>query len=83
MTRRFFAICTASILVGACGGEDARDSSVAAPATTAPAATRGYLPAPAGSQRREVPVAAPPRPAEPLDPASLGPDQPENVQVID
>jgi hypothetical protein len=72
MTKHRFISSMALLLAGACGSE-------AAPTTT-PAPTRGYLPASIGhAAARDV---ARPRPATPHDPDAVGPDQPENVEVM-
>jgi hypothetical protein len=80
MTRSRPTTCIALLLVAACSGGSSSAPAVAPSHAAAPVATRGYRPVPANVVRREVPVAAP-RAAEPLDPAEVLADQPENVQV--
>jgi hypothetical protein len=76
-----YGFWTAWLLVAACGG-DARDTAVLTPSgsNATPTPTRGYLRDPGHDERPDV-HAARPVPATPMDPALVGPDQPENVRV--
>jgi hypothetical protein len=75
-----FGFCTVWLLVAACGG-DARDAAaLSASRNPAPTPKRGYLRDPGHEARPDV-QAARPIAAEPMDPALVGPNQPENVQV--
>jgi hypothetical protein len=74
-----YGFCTVWLLVAACGG-DARDAVHASGRIAAPTPKRGYLPDPGHDARADV-HASRPTPAAPMDPALVGPDQPENVRV--
>ena len=80
MNKHLLHLSIALLVASACGTGDSTPATRAGTAA-APTPTRGYLPDRADGRRSEARRSPPPEPAAPLDPAEVGPDQPENVRV--